>query len=114
MARKPHTDPAEIEMAIRLQNYLPAEHRGPGDPASIDASLKLRDDLVMVSLGDQRFIAIEFGKSQGGEPTVFVRAYSEICDAPLNLEIREGEEIVVDRHDYDLERTADRGMDMDG
>lgn len=114
MAKKPYTDPAAIEMAIRLQNHLPAEHRGPGDPASIDATLTLRDDLVMLSLGDQRFIAIEFGASQNGEPAVFVRAYSEVCDAPLNLQIREGAEIVVDRHDYDLERTAACGMDLDG
>lgn len=43
-----------------------------------------------------------------------MRAYSEVCDAPLNLQIREGAEIVVDRHDYDLERTAACGMDLDG
>ena len=45
---------------------------------------------------------------------MFVRAYTEAAEAPVTLELREDQEILVERRDYDLERTADRGMDMDG
>ncbi|MHA6346389.1 hypothetical protein [Roseivivax sp. CAU 1761] len=91
-----------MEMKIRLQDHQPEEAVAEGAPAAVDAKLELQDAAVLIHTDDGRSVWIELEDGK-----IRVHNYNKSCEAPLNIETPLSGEIVIDRHDYDIERKAE-------